>query len=91
MCRIQFDSNGTLPYSYFTPFSGENAMEKKGNKENYNESTIDQSSQSSEELDEDANVNTSNNASIDTSFIINNANDHATIQHQSSTDQHTEL
>lgn len=63
-------------------------MEKKGNKENNNGSTTDQLTKSTGDTNE--NVNDANNTSIDTSFILNKVNDHATIQCPSS-DQHTEL
>lgn len=63
----------------------------KGNKENNNDSTIDETEKPSADLDQNANVNPSSNASMDTSFIIHNVNDHAAIQHQSSSDQHSEL
>lgn len=65
-------------------------MEKKGNRENHDESTEDQSTKSTGDKDKFSNENAVNNVSIDTSFIINGVNDHATIQHPS-TDQHTEL
>lgn len=63
----------------------------KGNKENNNDSTIDETEKPSTDLDQDANVNPSSNASMDTSFIIHKVNDHAAIQHQPSSDQHSEL
>ncbi|XP_055314673.1 glycosyltransferase 25 family member [Sitodiplosis mosellana] len=67
--------------------AGENGVEKKGNKENNNGSAM---MKSSGDGDNHANAATANNTSIDTSFLINKVNDHATIQHQSS-DQHSEL
>lgn len=60
-------------------------IEKKGNKEIQNDITMVPSTNSADNLDQNP-----NNASIDTSFLINGVNDHATIQHPSS-EQHTEL
>lgn len=61
-------------------------VQKKGNKEISNGSAMASNG------DADKKVNAAaNNASIDTLFLINNVNDHATIQHQSSSDQHSEL
>ncbi|XP_031622692.1 glycosyltransferase 25 family member [Contarinia nasturtii] len=72
--------------------TGDETMEKKGNKEVSNGSPSDQLQKSMDNtVDQNLNVNAINNASIDTSFFINNVNDHATIQHKSSSDQHTEL
>lgn len=68
----------------------ESTMEKKGNKENYNDSAADEITESAGDFDKNVNANAANNASI-TSFIINRVNDHATIQRQSSEQQHTEL
>lgn len=67
-------------------------MEKKGNRENYNDSTTEESAAvtANGDLGENGNSNAANNASIDTTFIISHVNDHAAIQHQSS-DQHSEL
>lgn len=71
----------------FSGISGESNMDKKGNKENYDDSPTNQSTKSA---DKSTNSNIANNASIDTSFILNNVNDRVAVQHQSS-DQHTEL
>lgn len=49
-----------------------------------------QPTQPDDHSDQNSNINTSNNASIDASFLINGVNNHASIQHPSS-DQHTEL
>lgn len=66
-------------------------IDKKGNKENYNDIATEQSAPlDGDHLDQNPNANASNNASIDTSFLINGVNDHAAIQHPSA-DQHTEL
>lgn len=65
-------------------------IEKKGNKEIYIDSITERSTTQVNHLDQNPNTNTSNNASIDTSFLINGVNDHAAIQHPSS-EQHTEL
>lgn len=70
----------------FTDTNG--TIEKKGNKEIHSESPTMRSTKPADYLDQ--NTSTSNNASIDTSFLINGVNDHASIQHPSS-EQHTEL
>lgn len=70
--------------------SAESTGEKKGNKENNDESIADQSTEYTGENEKHTNENSVNNVSIDTTFIINNVNDHVKIQHPSS-EQHTEL
>lgn len=67
-------------------------MQKKGNKENNDndESTVDQSTESTDDKEKHSNENAANNVSMVTTFIMNGVNDHVTIQHPS-TDQHTEL
>lgn len=67
----------------FRIITGDETVEKKGNKEISNGNVSDESKKSVSNTDKNSNMN----ASIDTSFIINNVN----IQHQSSSDQHTEL
>lgn len=68
--------------------AGESSVEKKGNKENNNGNAMD--NKSTGDSDTNVNAGAANDTTIDTSFLINNVNDHATIQHQSS-DQHSEL
>lgn len=65
-------------------------VDKKGNKESDNGSATEQSTEPSDQLDQNPSTNVSNNASIDTSFLINTVNEHATIEHPSA-EQHTEL
>lgn len=64
-------------------------MDKKGNKENSNGIATDPAKKSS--VDGDKIVNAAVNNTIDRLFLMNDVSDHATIQHQSTSDQHSEL
>lgn len=63
-------------------------IDKKGNKESPNGSTP--MMEPTKPDDQNQHADSSNNASIDATFLINGVNNHASIQHPSS-EQHTEL